>query len=43
MDSIIKHGKVIRGWLGVSIQDLTPDLAKSLDHQGPTGALVSGV
>ncbi len=43
MDSIIKHGKVTRGWLGVSIQDLTPDLAKSLGIKETTGALVSGV
>ncbi len=28
MQSLIKHGKVIRGWVGVSIQDVTPDLAK---------------
>jgi serine protease Do len=43
MDSIIKHGKVIRGWLGVTIQDLTPDLAKSLNIKNTEGALVSGV
>ena len=43
MDSIIKNGKVIRGWLGVGIQDLTPDLAKSLGLKETTGALVSGV
>jgi len=43
MDSIIKHGKVIRGWLGVSIQDLSPDLAKSFNITEQTGALVSGV
>jgi serine protease Do len=43
MDSIIKHGKVIRGWLGVSIQDLSPDLAKSFDIKEQTGALISGV
>ena len=43
MDSIIKNGKVIRGWLGVSIQDITPDLAKSLGITETTGALVSGV
>jgi serine protease Do len=43
MDSIIKHGKVIRGWLGVSIQNITPDLAKSLGIKEATGALVSGV
>ncbi len=43
MDSIIKTGKVIRGWLGVSIQNITPDLAKSLGIKDTTGALVSGV
>ena len=43
MDSIIKHGKVIRGWLGVSIQNLTPELAKSLGIKETEGALVSGV
>jgi serine protease Do len=43
MDSIIKHGKVIRGWLGVSIQNLTPELAKSLGMKETGGALVSGV
>jgi serine protease Do len=43
MDSIIKHGKVIRGWMGVSIQNLTPDLSKSLSIKETEGALISGV
>ena len=43
MESIIKHGKVIRGWLGVSIQNLTPDLAKSLGIKETEGALIAGV
>jgi len=43
MDSIIKYGKVIRGWLGVSIQDLTPELAKSLGMKETEGALIAGV
>lgn len=43
MDSIIKHGKVVRGWLGVSIQDLTPDIAKSLGIKQQTGALIADV
>ena len=43
MDSIIKHGKVIRGWLGVSIQNLTPELSKSLGIKETEGALISGV
>jgi serine protease Do len=43
MDSIIKNGKVVRGWMGVSVQNLTTDLAKSLGIKGTEGALVSGV
>ncbi len=43
MDSIIKNGKVIRGWLGVSIQNLTPDLADHFGIKSGEGALVSDV
>ncbi|MFA5072577.1 MAG: DegQ family serine endoprotease [Nitrospirota bacterium] len=43
MDSIIKNGKVIRGWMGVSIQNLTNELAESLGIKDTSGALVSGV
>ena len=43
MESIIKQGKVIRGWLGVSIQDLTPELSKSLNIKQQNGALVADV
>jgi serine protease Do len=43
MDSIIKHGKVVRGWLGVSIQNLTPELAKPLGIKETEGALITGV
>ncbi len=43
LDSIIKHGRVIRGWLGVSIQDLTPELAKSLGVAQQAGAVVADV
>lgn len=43
MDSIIDHGKVIRGWLGVNIQNLTPELAKSLGVKETEGALISGI
>jgi serine protease Do len=41
--SLIKNGKVVRGFLGVSIQDLTPDLAKSFDLKDAKGALISDV
>src|SRR5581483_5339621 len=29
MDEILKHGKVLRGYIGVGIQEVTPDLAKA--------------
>jgi serine protease Do len=40
---LIARGKVERGWLGVSVQDLTPELAKSLDVEGAKGALIAEV
>jgi serine protease Do len=43
MDSLVKHGKVVRGYLGVSIQDVTPKIAKQLGMKQGTGALVSDV
>ncbi|MGB7434792.1 MAG: DegQ family serine endoprotease [Candidatus Acidiferrum sp.] len=43
MDQIVEHGKVIRGFLGVTIQPVDPDMAKAfgLTHGG--GALVGDV
>ncbi len=43
MDSLIKGGKVVRGWLGVSIQDVTPDLARQFGLKDTRGALVSEI
>ncbi len=43
MESLIGQGKVIRGWLGVSIQDLSEDLAKQFDAPDTQGALVGDV
>ena len=44
MDEILKHGKVTRGWLGVAIQPVTPDLAKAFGLAGQArGALVADV
>jgi serine protease Do len=40
---LIAKGKVVRGWLGVSIQDLTPELAQSLGLTGTKGALIADV
>jgi serine protease Do len=42
--SLIEHGKVTRGWLGVVIQTLTPELAQGLDLPEDTeGVIVSDV
>jgi len=39
----LKEGKVIRGWLGIMIQDITPELAKSFGLKSTKGVLVSEV
>ncbi len=43
IDQLREHGKVTRGWLGVSIQPVDPDLAASLSLDKPKGALVAEV
>ncbi|HVC46256.1 MAG TPA: DegQ family serine endoprotease [Terracidiphilus sp.] len=43
MDQIIAHGKVVRGYLGVSIQDVNPDLAQAFGLKQGGGALVGDV
>jgi len=42
-DALIKTGKVIRGWLGVSVQEITASLARSLNLKVLKGALVADV
>jgi len=39
----LKQGRIVRGWLGVMIQDVTPELAKSFGLKEPKGALVADV
>ncbi len=43
MDQIIKYGKVERGVLGVTIQNLTPEIAKGLGIQADSGVVVTQV
>jgi len=43
IDQIRQHGKVERGWLGVQIQQVTPEIAKSLGLPKDEGALVADV
>ncbi len=40
MNELIRSGKVVRGWLGVIIQDLTPKLAKAMGLRAKEGVLV---
>lgn len=43
MTQIIEHGRVIRGWLGVKIQDISPDLATSFKLPSTDGAIITNI
>ncbi len=43
MDQLIRQGKVTRGWLGITIQEITPEIARKFDLKMSEGALVSDV
>ena len=43
MEAIIKDGHVVRGWIGVETQDITPELAQSFNLQRTSGAIIAGV
>ncbi len=43
MNSIIRQGRFIRGWAGITYQDLDPDIARAFGAQGTHGALVNDV
>src|SRR6202522_1109977 len=43
MDQILSHGKVVRGYLGVHIQDLSPEIAKAFNYNLSGGALIGDV
>lgn len=43
MEDIIQKGRVTRGWIGVDIREITPELAAELRLKSPGGALVGGV
>ncbi len=40
---LVEHGRVERGWLGVSVQPLTKELAKGFKRNDAAGALVASV
>lgn len=43
MEQIIAKGSVTRGWIGVDVGDVTPDLAESLNLKTARGAAIAGV
>lgn len=43
LEQIVAGGEVIRGWVGVEIQDITPELAESFGLRDTHGALIAGV
>ncbi len=43
LDQIIATGSVTRGWIGVEVQDLTPELAESFKLPDTDGTLIAGV
>ncbi|HEX7387210.1 MAG TPA: trypsin-like peptidase domain-containing protein [Castellaniella sp.] len=43
LDQIIEHGRVLRGWLGLEPQDITPDLARVFHLKQSGGVIVARV
>jgi serine protease Do len=43
MTDLIKHGKVIRAWLGVTIQNVDDAMAKALKLEDRSGVLIGGI
>ncbi|WP_426207649.1 Do family serine endopeptidase [Massilia sp. TWP1-3-3] len=43
MEAIIKDGQVVRGWIGIETQDITPELAESFSLARDKGAIIAGV
>ena len=43
MESIIQTGQVTRGWIGVELQEITPELAESFGLKKSSGAIIAGV
>jgi serine protease DegQ len=43
LEAIVEHGQVVRGWIGVETQDITPELADSFGLARSSGAIIAGV
>jgi serine protease DegQ len=43
MESLVRNGSVVRGWIGVEPRNLTPEMAESLRLPVKSGVLITGV
>ena len=43
MEQIVQTGSVTRGWIGVEVQDISPELAESFNLPTTNGTLIAGV
>lgn len=43
LESIIRHGQVVRGWIGIEPGELTPELAQTFGVRAQHGVIVTGV
>ncbi|MBS7348601.1 MAG: trypsin-like peptidase domain-containing protein [Comamonas sp.] len=43
LESIVREGRVVRGWIGVEPEELTPELAQAFGVSPPRGALMTGI
>jgi serine protease DegQ len=43
MEQIIAHGGVTRGWVGIEVREITPEIAESFGLKSTEGALIEGV
>jgi serine protease DegQ len=43
MEQLIQDGRVTRGWLGVGMREVTPDIAESFGMKTPRGVLISAI
>ncbi|OYY93147.1 MAG: 2-alkenal reductase [Hydrogenophilales bacterium 28-61-23] len=43
MQEIISNGSVTRGWVGIEVQEISPEIAESFALKSTTGALIAGV
>ncbi|MES2322074.1 MAG: Do family serine endopeptidase [Pseudomonadota bacterium] len=43
LDAIVRDGQVVRGWIGIETQDITPELAESFGLARDRGTIIAGV